>query len=336
MTLIMPPRQNQSKGEMPGWLDVSQISAASVKEVQERKNNMQKTASKVNTVVTHYGCSCGKRFSKDNPAFTQQITLAKNAGASSVDLTCPGCGSLVFPLDTLQQTSTNKDSRFSAEYADGNTDLTKKATYNTFVDRHVMFRAVEELQTYAMRNGMPMARARYIKSEHVKEAGFQYPILNNIEAEIEMRYGKNQKGYVTAVVSIDAAGTFKMPKVFKTADQKEHPFEKEYIVALMKDVSPKLMPPQRRKTDVPIFRQPDPSRFRTVASKNVESTPMTIGEFEDMKKQAASEDMQKEEGDAIRKYHKSRISFYEKKDMHGEDVEENALADTADKFGISG
>jgi hypothetical protein len=270
MSAIIPNYDQKSKGKLPKWLDREALSKAASEEVTTRNNIMTKTASETgNRIISFYGCSCGKKWSADHPHFAKQIKTASVEGAKKVTLTCPVCANNVFALNQVGRNNNQHTVQHSAAFAgDGETDLSKKATYNTFVDRHVVTKVLQALQNHGSKMGMTLARARYLTGEHVKEAGFDYPILGKIEAAIEWIYGKNQKHTVTANVSIDAAGKFTLPTVFKDANHKEYPFTKEAVEQIERHVKPKSMPPQRRKTDIPMFRPIDISRFRAVASKD--------------------------------------------------------------------
>jgi len=278
MSVIPPNRVEVAPNQIP-WLNMQKVSRASAPQVLANKNTMAKTASaSVDKIVHSYGCRCGKKWSADNAAFASQVNLAKRAGEKSVDLACPSCGEDVFPLNSIQRASSKDESRSAAIFAAKNTNLqTTSSTYNTFIDRHVVFKATQALQNYASKMGMHMPRAKYIQGVHTKEAGFDTPIITSFSAEIEWQYGRNQKMRVMANVGIDAAGKIKMPKVFKTADHQEHPFDKDYVIAMQKEVSPKMMGDTRRKTDLPQYRKTDPSRFRAVAAFGDESIDDPMG-----------------------------------------------------------
>ena len=267
MSVIPPNRVEAASNQVP-WLNMQKVAMASAPQVLANKSAMDKTASaSTNKIVHSYGCRCGKKWSADNAAFTSQVNLAKRAGEKSVDLSCPSCGENVFPLGSIQRASSKDESRSAAIFAAKDTNLqTTSSTYNTFIDRHVVFKATQALQNYASSMGMHMPRVKYLQGVHTKEAGFDIPIITSFSAEIEWQYGRNQKMRVMANVGIDAAGKIKMPKVFKTADFQEHPFDKDYVISMQKNVSPKLMGDTRRKTDLQQYRKTDPSRFRAVAA----------------------------------------------------------------------
>lgn len=294
--LIFVKDENKVSQEMPGWLNTSEIAAAGRKELGTLKKFATKADKKIENIVTHYGCNCGKRYSKDHPAFSSQINLAKVAGKDSVDLTCPACGGKVYALESINRVRYNNTmgSKYADEYVvigkDQNLSKEASGTYNTFIDRHVVLRALNALQGYASKNGMCMARARYIKGTHTKEAGFDFPIITKVSAEIAWVYGRKQTRTVTAEIGINAAGDFIYPKVFTTAEHKEYPFVKEAVKQVENTVSPREFVDNRRKTDTPTYRKPDPTRFR-MASLNVdEMNPKDDKDKDDDKDEDKHED----------------------------------------------
>lgn len=263
MARITPPTNTKTYG-IPSWMKPDLVIAAG-KGVLDKVRSITKVAS-VEKIASVYSCTnCSKTFNASNKHFQDQ----KSAGVE--ELTCPNCNnttlqatSFVAPInkiDTLQTLSEEKRS-----------DLQSTAgTTNSFVDRHFVFKAVDALSQFASRQGMWGAVAKYIKSEHKSLAGADIPTLNDIECKIEWMYGKRQKAYVTASISIDHGGQFIFPKVFKTAAGVELPFEEVYIRKMEKETSMREPSMIRRKSDQPTFRKVDPSNFKaaSVQSDNV-------------------------------------------------------------------
>jgi len=272
MARIIPTITNSDKvaNKTPDWMNLQEIVNASAPERNATNKLMTKLASqeKANT-TTSYACTgCSKVFSVDNPTLKAQATLANNKG-SVIDYTCPNCGNGLEPYHKIAKVNLDPGTTY-AEQTSKRVDLSKKAsgTYNTFSDMHFVLRAVQELTNFASKQGMSMPRARYIKAEHIKQAGQQYPVLNDIQCEIEWTYGRKQKARVMASIAYDIAGKFIYPKIFKTADGQQHPFDKDYIASLEKIPNFERMMKGPKKSDIPTFRKPDITRFRAFASMN--------------------------------------------------------------------
>ncbi len=273
MTRIIPPIHNSDKvpTSAPKWMDVNAIMQASEKELKAGNDLIQKLASKEQErTILSYACeNCSKVFNSTHSALKAQATLADNQ-QKSVEYTCPSCGGGLKPYQTIAKMDLDHNTTY-AEQTEKRSSLDKEAsgTYNTFTDMHYVLRAIQELTKFASKNGMTMPRARYIKSEHVKVTGQDYPTLNNIQCELEWIYGRKQKARVMAAIAVDEAGKFVYPKIFKTADGTQHPFEKEYILAMEKLPNfNKMMMRGPKKTDIPTFRKPDITRFRAFGSMN--------------------------------------------------------------------
>lgn len=259
------PQENQVKKELPSWMNANELVESSQRELGDRKREFVQKAS--NDIITYsFVCgNCKKTFFTNSRDLQAQKNLQKRAGALEIQYTCPDCSSPLTPYN-----STLKLSAVSNVYANQTEvrkDLAKEAsTYNTYIDRHLVFRSLNALQNFASKQGMWGARARYLNGERVKEAGQEFPILNNFNCELEWQYGLQQVARVTASIGIDQAGKFKMPRVFKTADGKEWPFEKESVLRVEKEIS--LYQPElpQKKTDLPTYKRPDISNFRATSS----------------------------------------------------------------------
>lgn len=148
--------------------------------------------------------------------------------------------------------------------------IKKTSTYNTFFDRAVQYRALQALENFAAKMGFTAARAKYGKGE--RDSLSTIANLNSIEATIEYMVGPKQRRYAYATVQIDPAGKIVLPRIFKTADGKEYPFEKETIKELVESstFSP-LRPVFKQKTMVPTYRKPDVTNFQQVVASKVTS-----------------------------------------------------------------
>ncbi len=281
MTRIVPPANYNLKPDYPKWLNPNTVAEAGEKD-REEVNKLTKKASAPDKVVVSYMCNnCSKIIQAGNSDLLKQATLASKANKEFIP-TCPDCGNEVKPYQVIEKGTviSNIHSMNEAKRVDLQEGLQKEAssrgTYNTFIDQRIVYRAIEELNKYASKNGMTGCRARYLRSEHKKEAGSNTSTLNNIECNLEWLYGRNQKGNATATIGVDVAGNFIFPKVFKVASGMEYPFKEEYIRQLEKEPSLFQSFPSPRKSDVPTIRKSDPSRFRAYAGKE---KVVKVGEY---------------------------------------------------------
>ena len=284
MTRVIPPQQTSRPSQAPAWFDAQKVVAAANAEVQLKQQTMQKTASEAPAaVVASYGCvKCHKTWGVDHPALAKQATLAVNAGTTPAYV-CPDCGSKIEPYSSVERLTSDQEIRSGDEFVTSkDIQHTASGTYNTFVDRHIPYKALNALENFAVKQGMTQARARYLRSEHTRIAGQQYPTLNAIDAVIEWRFGKNQKLNVTAKVEIQPDGNFKLPKVFTTSDGKVVAFEKDVIKEFEKSADYRHEPQMpHRKSDQPIYKRQDPSNFRAMASQQDGSTDALVASLAD-------------------------------------------------------
>lgn len=266
----------------PEWLDTQKLVQASVEEVQQRKQALEKLSShQAPTAVAFYACTtCKTRISADASALKSQANLAARANKEP-EYICPDCSTPLIPYDTIKVSEIKRDSRF-ADQAIVRKDVIRKegGTYNTFIDRHLVFRAVNELERFASKNGMTLARARFLRAERSKLAGQEYPILNDIVCELAWKFGRQYELKATASIAIDVAGKFVFPKVFTTSDGKQHPFEKVAVRNLEKEFEFEHFPKTvERKSDQPTYRKPDITRFHAVASQKQSDDDAIVNEL---------------------------------------------------------
>ena len=268
MAQVIPQYEVKTRKTTPSWIDTKSIIEAGK---GGKRDLIVKQASKKELIVVSYFCTpCNKVFQSSHQDFIKQATLASKAGKEFSPV-CPKCGSEVLPYrETSRITQVSNLQSISQEKRVDLLDKTAgaKGTYNTFVDRRLVYGAIEKLSRYASKLGMTGCTVRYLKSEHVKEAGNDLSTLNNLECSLEWMYGRRQKGRATAVVRVDTAGNFEFPKVFKVSSGMEYPFEEKFVRQLEREPSLFQSLPQRKKSDIPTFRKPDPTRFR-VASKKI-------------------------------------------------------------------
>jgi len=284
MSRVIPPNKNNSSSELPSWMDAKAIVQAGAGQVQKH-NEIQKTASTdTTTVVATYSCpACKKTYRVDNAAIKTQASANIIAGRTSFDPVCPNCTSVLVADKILKKAAEVNEIR-TVDGIEVKKDLTRRGsgTYNTFVDRHVAYKAMNELRNFCVKSGMIAPEVRYVKSDHTTIAGQDYPTLNDIYCKIDWLYGKNQKARVYASVSVDAAGKVVLPKTFITSDLQEFAFEKESIKELEANaVHIKSFNKDLRPTDIPSFRKPDVTRFHATASLNKKADQDKAMEIED-------------------------------------------------------
>lgn len=289
MARIVPNIKRNKRNSKPDWLDTDKLRESTQGSVDGIKEAMTKTSSQVskpeNNIVVSYGCrGCNTKYSADSQHIKAQSNILQrkgrdpetfvkeaSAGAASV-FTCKKCGGALYVKDTMPNFKRNKEVRY-ADTVEGNrpvvSSLDKKSGgYNTYVDRHIVYKAVDGLTRFAMKTGMFKPRVRFLRAEYKKGAGQEYSMLNDLHCEIEWASGKDVNHRVFATVKIDGGGKIKMPPVFKDASGKDYPFDKDSVKEFEQRVRHSIMERRGpRKTDVPTFRPSDPSRFRAHASQ---------------------------------------------------------------------
>lgn len=275
MARIVYNEQKRDKSNAPNWVDVEGLNKASAEEAKRNEEMLSKIASnKEQVVISWANAGTGKVYSSSNRRLQDQERIAKAAG-KTVKLTDPDTGEELVPYKTAllpvkAETLNHSDADLRPEGI-----ITESSRYtNTYVDRHVQYKALEALQTYAAKMGMPIVRARYLRGEYSqkKVASGDMMTFNDIHTEIEWTYGRNQKGRIFCKASIDPAGKIGMPKVFKTASGDTFEFNEDNIKALEKDSTfREMMTIKPKKTDMPTFRRPDISRFHSVSSLKTEA-----------------------------------------------------------------
>ncbi len=261
MSRIVPQNTNP-KQKLPNWMNKDELLKVSKTETQ----HMEKTASKSDMVPIKYSCKgCGKIVLADHPDLKNQKRVAalKNVEA---DLKCPYCEASLVP-EVAVPASVDKESRATDSY-----ELKKESNYNTYADRLVVIKMMDALQKFASKIGMTHADVKYIKAEHTKQAGQQNDILNTIECQIDWEYGRKQHARVYASVSLDPAGKIQLPRTFKTSSNQEFPFDKDTVASLMREADfQKQIERQPKKTDIPVYKKPDPSNFHMASEKQADA-----------------------------------------------------------------
>lgn len=265
MQRVIPETKQRSEERVPKWLNI----AAVVEAAKSTLQRITKTAAVVApaTVVTEYvNVRTGKRYFASTPV------LVKQAGEEKKD---PTTGE-VLSVYKRQATGLNTPSPRFAKLEERNADLqrgdvnntTGQGTYNTFVDRHLTFKMVNALQLFASKNGMSMPTVTFLRSEHAKMAGQEYPALNTALCKLEFMYAPRLKARVFASIGIDESGNYVFPRVFTTVDGTNIPFEKRSVTAYMKSFTVHQRQPimRQKKSDIPTYKRPDITRFRAVSA----------------------------------------------------------------------
>ncbi len=291
MSLIIPQTNKSVKENIPSWVKTSELITAS-KEELERNKGFQKTASQQNlpTVIAQYVCpNCQRVVHASAPELKTQEDLAKRA-SKEFKPTCEVCKTELVPYRKVGASvvPTQRQGDMTQKEVDISV---KSGTYNTFVDRHLVFKAIDALRNYASQQGMQLAEVRYLKSEHSKQAGQEYPMVNNIECEVRWKTSPKVAHTVTATIVIDQAGMAKMPTMMTLADrQTVVPFTKESV----KEIEEKFafdheVERKQKRTDMATYKRPDISRFRAIASQEQTDTSSLIDELvESSKKKVES------------------------------------------------
>ncbi len=291
MSLIIPQNNRNVKVNIPSWVKPIELTAAS-KEELERNQGFQKTASQQNlpTVIAQYVCpNCQRVVHASSPELKTQEDLAKRA-SKEFKPTCDICKTELVPYRKVGASvvPTQRQGNMTQKEVDISV---KSGTYNTFVDRHIVFKAIDALRNYASQQGMQLAEVRYLKSEHSKQAGQEYPMVNNIECEVRWKTSPKVAHTVTATIVIDQAGMAKMPAMMTLADrQTVVPFTKESV----KEIEEKFafdheVERKQKRTDMATYKRPDISRFRAIASQEQTDTSSLIDELvESSKKKVES------------------------------------------------
>ena len=250
--MIFPKIQRDVvNNKKPSWLNTALLPRI-------EKPKLEKVAKVAYATIQWYCPSCKKLYNRNNLELSEKIDSNPK---------CPDCG---YELSSYKSVSyLNEDKKASYKMFLKEADLKKDSsgTYNTFVDRHLYWKTLNDLQKYARKMGMFGAVVRYLNSEHIQKEGQQYPMSNNFNYLIEWQYGYRQgnvleqKKRVTATITIDAAGNVNMPKVFATLDGKEYPFDKAAIKSLEVIPAPPSAVKTPKMTDTLTFRQQEVSRI---------------------------------------------------------------------------
>lgn len=291
MTRIVPETSQRSSERLPKWLNPAAI-------IDAAKNTLQKITKTANvagnTVVTEYAnARTGKRYFASHPDIKKQASETKVDPVSGEELS----------VYRTQQVGTNQASpRFAAlevrsadiQRGDVNKE-TGSGTYNTFVDRHVVYKVTSALQRFAVQNGMTAPTVTYIRSEHSKMAGQEYPSLNNALCKIEWMYAPRQKVRAFASIGLDEAGNYVFPRVFTTVNGTDIPFEKRSVREFESNFAVHTRNPiqRQKKSDVPTYRRPDITRFRAVSASS-QAPGMTSDEYVALQRPGMEEDMMRE------------------------------------------
>ena len=277
MSRIQLPKSDQKKtSSAPSWINSKELLQVSGEEAKRNQETLSKIASTAQTIVlSFFNPKTNAVFNADDPRLLAQVRLHEKKGSmEGVTFVDPDTNETLVAYKTAKRVQSTDKGKYS------NTELKPErgGTYtNTYVDRHIAYKALEEMQRYAATKGMSIPRARYLRSSYgSKQMGSNLVTINNIQTELEWYYGKNQKGRAFATISIDPAGKFIHPLTFKIASGEDFEFSQENIQMLEKDARFMDMVTniKQKKSDVPTFKRPDPSRFMSTASMKTEADAM--------------------------------------------------------------
>jgi len=268
MSRIQLPQSAKEKSTAPNWVNGDELVQASSEEAKRNQETLSKITSDAQVVVlSFFNPNTNAVFAADDPRLLAQVRLHEKKGSvEGVTFMDPDTNEPLVAYKTAKRVQSSDKIRHSGLELKPE----KGGTYtNTTLDRHIAYKALEEMQRFASSKGMSIPRARYIKSAYgSKQKGSNLITINNIMTELEWYYGKNQKGRAFATISVDPAGKFIHPKTFKIASGEDFEFCKESIEMLEKDArfAEMISEIKPKKTDIPTFKRPDPSRFMATAS----------------------------------------------------------------------
>lgn len=255
--------KNNSGRGIPSWLNTGAV----VDAARETRAKISKVASLKATassdrVVVSYRDSKGHVISAEDPFVSAQTAKG------------------IAPKDKYgAELQPHKVIRSKAQVANGNVQSVSTVRQvaaserqihpsylvDSTLNRHAQYKALQALTDFANSCGMYGARAKYVKGSNAATAGKHFQGYSEITADISWLVGPRFRKTVTATVKIDAAHKLVMPKVFTTAEGKEHPFTREAVAELLRGTEFTKPPKEvRRRSDIPTFRKPDPTRFQAV------------------------------------------------------------------------
>jgi hypothetical protein len=268
MSVVIPKSVKSKGNEVPTWLNPTEAIAAAQNTLKKIATSGLNKVAASTRIVLSYLDSKGKEIPSDSPLVKRQLALAAREG-KQVQLQDEHGGLLQPYRTTLAQPSSPTAKIHSVaqvkQVSERDRQLTPSYAVDSTINRHLGFKALQALTDFAGKMGMYGARARYLKGDNQETPGKDYQGLRTVTAEISYMVGPKLNNRVVATIGIDSGDRFIFPKIFKDADGKEYPFEKEAVASLL--AGKQFAKPERklhRRTDLPTFKKPDPTRFRAI------------------------------------------------------------------------
>jgi hypothetical protein len=257
--------QNNNGRGIPKWLDVKKVVAAAV-EMRAKIANAIPLKSTASTsekrIVISYRDSKGHVISAEDPFVVAQV--AKGAKP------CDAHGNELLPYKMVNAHAAMADANIQSVSTEKRIATNERQIHPSYmvdstINRHLQYKALQSLSDFANECGLYGARAKYVMGKNASVAGKQFQGYTEITADISWLVGPRFRKTVTATVGIDAGNKLVMPKVFKSADGTEHPFTKEAVGEMLKGIEfSKPSREIRRRSDVPVFKKPDPTRYKAI------------------------------------------------------------------------
>jgi len=251
-----------SGNDTPKWFNIKQLVESAKSSISKKESAGIKKTAATNIVTVSYRDSKGHVIQATDPIIVSQLAKGK-------DLIDSYGGKLV-PHKQIKTYVKPENTHIQAEASEKRISEKERQIHPSYLvdstmNRHIQYKALQALTDYAASFGMWGVRARYLNGKNASMAGKNFQGYREITAELSWPIGPRLRQYVVASVGVDVGGKFVMPKIFKTADGVEHSFTKEAVGDLLKGKEfTKPSRDVRKRSDIPVFRKPDPTRFQAV------------------------------------------------------------------------
>jgi len=223
-----------------------------------------KTTAASQLVTVSYRDSKGHVISATDPIIVSQAATGK-------PLTDKWGGAIV-PYRRIKTYAKPENMHVQSESTETRIDSRERNIHPSYmvdstINRHLQYKALQALADFASECGAYGARAKYLTGKNASMEGKHFQGYREVTAELSWVVGPRLRKNVVASVCIDVGGKFVMPKIFKTADGIEHPFTKESFADILKNMEferPNRQDVNKKRSDNPVFKKPDPSRFRAI------------------------------------------------------------------------
>jgi len=256
-------KTNNNSRDIPKWLDIKSIVAASRDTLTKiSKSLLLSTTAASNKVVVSYRDSKGHVISAEDPFIVAQVSK----GVTPID----HYGKELSPYKVISARAEVENAHVQSVATEKRVATNERQIHPSYmvdstINRHLQYKALQALTNFANDCGLYGARAKYVLGKNAAVAGKEFQGYTDITADISWLVGPRFRKTITATVGIDAARKLVMPKVFKAADGTEHPFTKEAIGEMLRGMQFEKPSRQvRKRSDIPTFKKPDPTRFQAV------------------------------------------------------------------------